>query len=407
MARRLIPLMLALLFLAACGPNAVVIPTVMDLESIVQTQAVSETASAAETAAAAPPTWTPSAVPSATLPPTMLASHTPSPVPEPGQIIFVVDGVLYSVGTDGSAFRPLTDALGVRDLALSPDRSMVIFVGQGSGSGQEIYGLDLTTDDLFQITALGYAEMHDPVWPSSGERLAFVAGQDAGGSREIYSIGLDGTGLEQNSDFAGSHPTLETTGLAGLVYTPDERGLIFAAPGLIALDLPTGALTPLTQASSFGNDASPTWRPDRLGIDELLYIRADNNQTEITGGPLHGFRLSEFTQANVPPVVAELFVQSFDVAADGQRAALSSAFGVYMLDFTSRTMREVAQTGVVLPQAAISPASQRVVYWRAGLEEDAVPQIVTAFYSGREVQVVLDNVAGAALGEILWVSEGD
>lgn len=405
MARRLIPLMFVLvMLLAACGPDEVIIPTVMDLDAIV---AVTETFSAEQTAAYAPPTlpptWTPSAVPSATLPPTLVATLTPSAVPQPGQIVFVADGALYSVRSDGSAFGPLTDFLGIRDVTLSPDRRFIAFVSTGAGSAQEIYIYDLSTGGLLQVTRLGYAEMHTPAWHPGGERLAFAAGQYEDGIRELYAINLDGSGLVQISDFGAGQGNIMAAELANLAYTPDGEGLIFAAPSLTLWNLVVDEVTQLTLASSFGPDRTPLFLPDS---DELFYIRTDSSQTEIMGGPVHGFRLSDFRNTMIPPVMADLFVQSFDLAADGRRMALSSAFTIYMLDFTSRSARQVAQSGVVLPYAALSPDSQRMAYWfsAAGMSEEILPALVTDKYSGGDVQVVLDNMNAAELGQILWIS---
>lgn len=380
-------MLLILVLLAACAPAAVEIPTA----------AVLPTATAAPPTAVPPtlpPTWTPSPVPSATP-----VTHTPTleTVVEPvrDRLIFVADGAVQAVSTaPGSVPVALTGPMEARDLTLSPEGQRLAFVGAGLGSGREVYVLDLESGDLQQVTSLGYADVVDPAWRPNGITLTFAAGPYAGREREVYTVRADGGSLRQRT-------SLGVIDLSDPVFTPDGRGILFAAPGLFMLDIATGRITTLTFASGGGNNASARWRP---GTGTVVYIEEDPRPVGYPGGPLRYFDPDLYVPDTEAQTLVDMYVQAFVFSADGRWMAFTSDFGVYLMDFDSLSMRQIAETGNVLPRVAISPDGSLLAYLTANIGGGSLPQIVVSDHTGRDRWVVTD-VTAQVVGDMLWVGE--
>jgi dipeptidyl aminopeptidase/acylaminoacyl peptidase len=415
MARRklMLSLLLALLLAGCATPTPVVIPTVVMLNTVPPEQAATQTAAAYLTQVSPPtlpPTWTP--VPTPT-PEVLAALPEDTTTTAPDRLLYVADGILAAVNTDGTEPRALTGPSGVRDLALSPDGTQLAFVAQGAGSAYEVYILDLLTGQQRPVTALGFAEMHDPAWHPNGQLLAFAAGQYAGQAREIYTVRPDGQGIQQRTVLARSvvegTPTgdgsdaalfsVDATLVSSPVFTLDGASIIFAAPGLNKLDLSTDAIEVLAIYSGFGSDTNVRWRP---GTDDLIYIRPTSSAAGYMGGPLHEIDMENFVPNTVPPMIADVFAQGFACSADGRRVVIAADFSLYLFDYSSRSVRKLLDTGSILPQAAINPDGSQIAYIGGSISGGDVPQMIITDATGRNPRVVMD-VPAQTLDELLWI----
>ena len=372
--------LLLVLGAAACAPQEVALPTAAELPTITPTPT-------AVTPPTLPPTWTPV--------PTDVPQATPTLAPtEPAAVdflVYVADGAIQRALLDGSAVDALTGPVAARDLALAPDNRRVAFVGAGSGSGSEVYVLDLVTGGLQQASSLGFADVVDPSWSADGNWLAFAAGQFLGQEREVYTVHPDGTDQSRRTE-------QNTIGLSDPVWTPDSRGLLFAAPGLFLLDLASGQATPLTIESSFGNDTHPRWRP---GTDEIVYIRPMQDTVGYPGGQLVTFTLATASiEQDIPPLV-DLYVQDFSFSADGRAMVFTTDFMVNLFDYNSRSARRLRDTTDLLPLAAISPDAGQIAIYGPNTSGGTVPQIVVVDETGQDPRVITD-VNAAVVTDLLW-----
>jgi Tol biopolymer transport system component len=381
-ARILLGGLLLALGAAACGgPQQAVLPTPAELPTVTPTPTP-------VTPPTLPPTWTPSPSPE----PQATATAAPTEASAVDFLIYVADGAIQRVMLDGSPPVALTSAMAARDLALAPDNQRVAFVGAGSGSGSEVYVLDLVTGGLQQSSSLGFADVVDPSWSADGNWLAFAAGQFLGQEREVYTVRPDGLDQSRRTEQA-------TIGLSDPIWTPDSSGLLFAAPGLFLLDLASGQVTPLTIESSFGNDTHPRWRP---GSDEIVYIRTEQDTVGYPGGELVAFTLATVSiEQDLPPLV-NLYVQDFTFSADGRSMVFTNDFTVNLFDYETRSARRLLETGDILPLAAINADGTRIAYYGPNVSGGAVPQIIVVDATGQAPQVAAD-VGAAVVTDLIWV----
>ena len=157
---------------------------------------------------------------------------------------------------------------GVREPALAPDGSRVVFVYAG-----ELWMVSSRGGRANRLTDTE-ADEHRPVWSPVGERLAYVS--DASGNDDVYVMALDGSsnvqvsfdsGPEQPSGFLpdGSGVLYQCVGTRGepqlRVVSPlgGEPGVLADDPAFDAVASPTG------RGLAFVQGAVPWWRQGYRG----------------------------------------------------------------------------------------------------------------------------------------------
>ncbi|MBN1963031.1 MAG: PD40 domain-containing protein [Anaerolineae bacterium] len=402
---RLLPVILALGLLAACGTPE---PTQMPSPSpdVAATDAVATATAAALLEAVRPtlpPTWTPVSPGEAAEQPSAVVTQEPGPAAASAldRLVFAADGQLWAVGVDGSGLMALTEPVNARDLAVSPDGQYIAFVADAAGGGRDVFAVETATNTILQASALGLADVVDPAWHPNLPVIVFAAGPQGGG-RDLYTVQPNGLNLERRTQ-------LDQPGLSDPAFSPDGLMLVFAAPGVTLLDLATGTVTPYTQPGQ-DHDLQPRFRP---GGTEIIYIRQIPSATGYGGGRLHSFDPATFQPVAVPPILIDFFAQAFAFSQDGDLIVFSSDFSVYLFDFTTRSTRQVGDAGSLLTRFALSPDGTRVAYLAGGrsattgqpVSEEGQALLIVTDRAGRDQQTVL-TVTAQTVTDLVWVGGG-
>ena len=159
---------------------------------------------------------------------------------------------LYAVDGDGSNLRQLTSATAGYsecDLAqISADGSVVVFhstadlVGGGGPGESGIFKINPDGSGLVQLTNADTA-VYAPRVDDSGQWVVFHSawdpfGTNADGSREVFRVRTDGSGLEQLTETSASSTYPDISGDGSLV--------VFLRDGVFAHDVASGISTRLT-----------------------------------------------------------------------------------------------------------------------------------------------------------------
>ncbi len=157
--------------------------------------------------------------------------------------------------------------------AWSPDGRRIAFSSGRSGNF-EIYVVETTCatrpagcPDLPAALTSSHGYDEWPVWSPDGLQLAFVSDRD--GNAEIYTVRLDGTGLQRIT----SHPAADWP----VAWSPDGRWLLFPSnrdghwnlylAAANCPNLPGGCETSLTRLTGDSADErDPAWSPDGRSI---------------------------------------------------------------------------------------------------------------------------------------------
>ena len=144
-------------------------------------------------------------------------------------------------GTEGESGRMLTDfPRGVRDYALSPDRSQVVTVGQAADLSVSLWLTDVNGGQAREAVRCAPADCSQPVWSPDGSKVVY----------EKLDLSAEGGGLGLPTlwwlDTASgeSRPVFQEAQLPGINprWSPDGRWLSYSTPdgGVRLYNLVTG-----------------------------------------------------------------------------------------------------------------------------------------------------------------------
>lgn len=169
--------------------------------------------------------------------------------PDGRQIVFSREGALFRIPARGGPGRRVVKLPGsASDPTYSPDGRQIAFDYRAPGSPvREVYVMNANGSGVRRLTRLNVASGL-PVWSLDGKRVAFQSNTRLG-HFEIYTIGIDGKGLEQ--------VTASTVDVIQPAFVP-SGGLSFSRDGAIWIDR-GGKETQVTSGKD--NDSSPAWRP--------------------------------------------------------------------------------------------------------------------------------------------------
>ena len=359
------------------------------------------------------------------------ASSPPPPPPPPPpfepEILFLasVEGggqtELFATDLVGSEVRtisgPRLEEGAVNNAGWSPDRSLVAFTGDMRTDGLiEFFIVPVLGGPVMTLaTPVARGYVGEFVFTPAGDRLVFRAALDAYNVRELYSVGIDGSGLTKLSGPI-SYPRNVA---AGWSLSPDGSRVAYVAdqdPADLSDELYTVAVDGTGRVKISGDlptggaviDTSVAWRPD--GSQVSYAADQDARQVyELYSAPALGGGTTKLSGALVPGGdVGQIRGGAW--SPDGSRVAyiadqlqdnvvelfVASATG----DSSVRVSGALIAGGGVYNDFRWSPDGTRILYWVTGTN-DGVNELFVALADGTGATRVSGPVAPGATG-VIW-----
>lgn len=183
----------------------------------------------------------------------------------------IEDGEVYVMNADGTGARAVTDNEAFSSEASrpswSPDGTELVFRLENVGAtteptgGRALFTVNLDGSGLQQLTPWELGASGQADWSPAGDLIAFRAVDDEEeGAGNFFTIKPDGTSLTQVTDFDDvviSHKVTFSPDGALLMFTKHERG----ADGLFTIELDGSHLQPV--AGTPEESTAPDWLPSR------------------------------------------------------------------------------------------------------------------------------------------------
>jgi Tol biopolymer transport system component len=172
---------------------------------------------------------------------------------------------IWVMGADGQQPTALTaTGTGNSDATWSPDGRQIAFVSVRNNDGPNIYVMNTDGTGLHEIThdATGKSEL---AWSPTGNVIAFVRSPVGGGDREIYSIGVNGSGLTDLSNDPTSDDIEPAWSPAGtqIVYSGPRQPNESVGGDLWVMNADgSGKRALVHENNSYSDGAYPAWSPD-------------------------------------------------------------------------------------------------------------------------------------------------
>ncbi|MFN8379737.1 MAG: hypothetical protein U0452_13810 [Anaerolineae bacterium] len=234
--------------------------------------------------AALPPTFTPTP----TLEPTATLTPSPTPIPLSAYpILFAaakptdVIPSLFVGLADGSDIREVGDNLGYYDIALSPDKTQLVFVRDIAPAGSDAPNWQIfiapvsDPTDARQITNQLNTDVEHPVWSSDSRSIVYAANYD--GDLDLYRVPSNPDGevepvaLTTNEAY-DSYPAFPP-GSDTLLFVSDLNSPGF--PRLYTMS-PSGVVQPFSNVS--GSISDPVYSPDG---SQIAYVNQQSGDPDI------------------------------------------------------------------------------------------------------------------------------
>lgn len=229
---------------------------------------------------------------------------------------------LYSVSADGGTPTRLTDSPeGKMAPAWSPADQWIAFIAQTS-SGGAIHLIDTQGISRRTIITTDVGDVAHLTWSPNGQQLLFDARRN--GEQRVYSIGVDGTGLQQLTNFETWQPA----------WSPDgERIAVAAEGGIYTFNKEGSNRLRLTTFQAWG----PVWSPDGRSIAFLSDRGVPGERPELWLMETNGWRQRQMTRAGCQGYVwspdgqelayltgsvveaAEVYLEVINIETDAQR----------------------------------------------------------------------------------------
>jgi TolB protein len=227
---------------------------------------------------------------------------------------------LAVMSIDGTNVKALTKALGISDLAWSPDGARIAFsryVGIGGPPGKvnlEIYAANADGSGQVRLTRSAEPNDSNPAWSPDGTRIAFTRGDLAGEGSDVYVMDADGTNVQRLTD----HPATD----ARPAWSSDGTRILFASRR-------ESEVEELFVMNSDGSDVTPL---DETGIPVVFaadrgkpcLVRGECGNYDIYAANLDGEGVRSLTNdrsQDSEPVLSP----------DGSRIVFSSDFDIYIM----------------------------------------------------------------------------
>ena len=263
---------------------------------------------------------------------------------------------LRVMDADGANAVTITNATACdyQSPSFSPDGTKLVFVRSlPSGAAIGVIGVDGSNETTIASAPPG-GYYTAPRWSPNGQTIAFSGSTTLRGNVDVYTVGVDGTGLVNLTAVPdGKHnynaPDWAPDG-SQLVFTHNAAGQEgWVAPGVWVIDADGTDLHPILLSSGCPSTNSAVWSPDgqRIaysmrtgncgpGVTELFTMDTDGtDRVQLTHGGDDKF-VSDWQPSPAggpvtvphPPLADSLRnIQGFDVAADGVMAVVGVRTG--------------------------------------------------------------------------------
>ena len=167
--------------------------------------------------------------------------------------------------------------------SFTPDGTKILYASSASGSCCRIYSVNLDGSGLEPISSPGAIDVEPKVNPKTGNQIVFVSGRS--GPQQIYRMTIDGQDLERLTPGEGeaSNPSWHPGGqIIAYAWT---RGYATGNFNIFTMDVATRKYTQLTHGE--GRNENPSWAPDgvhlvfmsnRNGSHQIWTMLADGTQ---------------------------------------------------------------------------------------------------------------------------------
>jgi Tol biopolymer transport system component len=194
-----------------------------------------------------------------------------------GLIAFSADDQIYTMKSDGSDLRLMTDNaphVVYRYPALSPDGGRLAFT-RDEGADHALYVVDVDGNNLRRLTSSS-SSVAEPAWSPDGSKIAYLRGYDTtyGGLANITSCGPE---IYLIDVFSRKSINL-TQGAGGVdpTWSPDGTRIAFSSArnnnyDIYVMDAQGGSVKQLTHTS--WAEAEPAWSPDGKRIAYTANLR--------------------------------------------------------------------------------------------------------------------------------------
>jgi Tol biopolymer transport system component len=151
--------------------------------------------------------------------------------------------------------------------AAAPSGPAIVFASDRSGS-RELYAVNADGTGLRRLTYDGNFK-REPAWSPDRTKVAFVEA-DATGNWDIYSINADGSGLSRLTTDPARESGPRWTADGRIVFQHDDRAWIVGADGSNPSELPTGPGDAITPSASPKGDTI-AFASSRGGATSAIY----------------------------------------------------------------------------------------------------------------------------------------
>ncbi len=175
---------------------------------------------------------------------------------------------IYTILEDGTNLTQLTTGSYDNEYPVwSPDGTKILFKSNRDGGKWNIYVMDADGSNQLRVTASS-SNSEDPCWSPDGRKVAFHSDRDH--LRQIYIMGLDGSGIEKLTDYGDNvvpswSPDGTTMAYGGHKY---DDWAVYA----MNLDRSGGEKNLVSVAE--GGGCRPDWAPDR---SRLAYVSSKDS----------------------------------------------------------------------------------------------------------------------------------
>lgn len=189
------------------------------------------------------------------------------------ELVFVNQGNIWKLNTDGSALTRLTNSGKDRAPRWSPDQSQIAFTSSRDGN-KEVYVMNADGSGQKNITR-NPDDDFAPDWSPDGYKIAFTSNRD--GDNEIFLVYPRKNRIRQltENNRSVSHPVWAPDGHKIAVLKTDWKG----AKNLFTIGFNGRTIEQLTNFGflGFGESVYPTWKNENL----IEFTNPHNNKREI------------------------------------------------------------------------------------------------------------------------------